>query len=154
MERPILGFNVIREMLQYYLQKDVLVNILTKSFGKSSKVQAIFKSMQQENQAEPVYTKKWMKLPANTSITVSFKANLGMIDQRMSMAFTPNTDCLSEGISIPVSAAVVKSGAAYKINVLVVNETSHNMQLDKNIYLGKVEIIKSITPLQVITRLP
>ena len=87
-------------------------------------------------------------------MTVSFKANLGMIDQRMSMAFTPNTDCLYEGISIPVSAAVVKSGAAYKINVLVVNETSHIMQLDKNIYLGKMEIIKSITPLQVITRLP
>ena len=45
-------------MLQDDQQKDALVNILTKSFGKSSKVQAIFKSMQQEHQAESVYTKK------------------------------------------------------------------------------------------------
>ena len=44
--------------------------------------QAIFKSMQQENQAESVYTKKWMKVSTNTSITVSCKADLGKLDQR------------------------------------------------------------------------
>ena len=49
-ERPILGFDVIKEMLQDNQQKDALVNILTTSFGKSSKVQTIFKSMRQENQ--------------------------------------------------------------------------------------------------------
>ena len=90
-----------------------------------------------------------MKVPAHTSITVSCKANLGMLHQRMSMAFTPDTDCLPEGNSIPDSVVVVKSGAANKVNVLVVNETSHNIQLDKNTYLGNVEIIKSTTPLQI-----
>ena len=49
MERPLLGFNVINKMLQ-----NSIVNILTKSLRKSSKVQAIFKSMQQEKQAESV----------------------------------------------------------------------------------------------------
>ena len=39
-------------------KKAVLVNILSKSDDMSSKVQAIFKSMQQESQAEPFYTKK------------------------------------------------------------------------------------------------
>ena len=58
MERPILGFNVINDMLQDDQQKDALFNILGKSFGKLSKVQAIIEPMQQENQAEPVYTRK------------------------------------------------------------------------------------------------
>ena len=49
MERPLLGFNVINKMLQVSR-----VNILTKSLRKSSKVQAIFKSMQQEKQPESV----------------------------------------------------------------------------------------------------
>lgn len=49
MERPLLGFNVINKMLQ-----NSIVNILTKSLRKSSKDQAIFKSMQQEKQAESV----------------------------------------------------------------------------------------------------
>ena len=67
------------------------------------------------------------------------------------MPFTPDTDCLREGISTPDSVVLVKSGAANKINVLVVNESSHNIQLNKNTYFGNVEIIKSITPLQVKT---
>ena len=101
--------------------------------------------MQQENQAQLVYTKKWMKVPANTSIKVSCKTNLGMLHQRMPMTFTPDIDCLL----IPDSVVVVKSDAANKINVLVVMETSHNIQLDKNTYAGNVEIIKSITSFQV-----
>ena len=90
-----------------------------------------------------------MKVPANASITVICKANLGMLDQRMPMVFTPDTDCLPERISIPYLVVLVKSGAANKISVLVFNETSYNIQLDKNAYLENVEIIKSITPLQV-----
>ena len=73
-------FDVIKEMLQDNQQKDALVKILTKSFGKSSKAQTIFKSMRQENQSELVYNKKWMRVPANTSITASCKANMGMLD--------------------------------------------------------------------------
>ena len=111
------------------------------------RVEPYFKSMQHENQEEPVYTKKWMKAPANKSI--SCKANLGMFDQRMLMIFTPDTDCLHEGISVPDSVVLSKSGVANKINVLVVDKTSHNIQLHKNIYLGNVEIIKSIILLQV-----
>ena len=49
-----------------------------------------------------------MKVPANTSITVSCKAKLGMLDQRMAMAFTPDTDCLLERISVLNSVVLVK----------------------------------------------
>ena len=71
-----------------------------------------------------------MKGPGNTSITGRCKADLGMLDQRLSIAFTQDTDCLIEGISIPDSAALVKKSTVNKISVLVVNETSHNIQLD------------------------
>ena len=47
--------------------------------------------------------------------TVSCKGNLGMLDQRMPMAFTPDTNCLPEGISISDSVVLVKSGAANKM---------------------------------------
>ena len=50
MERPALGFNVIKETLQDDQRKDDIINILTKSFGKSPKFQAISKSVQQKNQ--------------------------------------------------------------------------------------------------------
>ena len=88
-----------------------------------------------------------MKVPASASTTVSCETNLGMLDQIMPMAFALDTDCLPEGISIPDSLVLVKSGAANKINVLVVYEASQNIQLDKITYLGNVEIIKSITPM-------
>ena len=39
LKRPILGFNVIQDDQQ----KNTIVNILKKSFGKPSKFQAIFK---------------------------------------------------------------------------------------------------------------
>ena len=41
----------------------------------------------------------------------------------MAMAFTPDTDCLLEQISVPNSVVLVNVGAANEINVLVVNET-------------------------------
>lgn len=61
--------------------------------------------------------------------------NLGLLDERIAMAFIPDTDCLPEGISVPDSLVLIKSDAANKINVLVVNEASHNIQLDMNTYL-------------------
>lgn len=85
-----------------------------------------------------------MKASANKSITVSFKASLGMFDQRMLMVFTSDTDCLPEGTSVPYSLVLVKQGAANKISVLVVSETPLNIQLDKNTYFGNKVIIKSI----------
>ena len=45
----------------------------------------------------------------------------------MAMAFIPDTDCLPKGISVPDSLVLIKSDAANKINVLVVNEASHNI---------------------------
>ena len=58
-----------------------------------------------------------MKVPVNTSITVSCKANLGILNQRMTMAFTPDAErsCLPEGISISGSAVLVKSGTGKKL---------------------------------------
>ena len=61
MKRAILVFNVFKKMLPDGQQIYALINILTKSFVK---VQAIFKSIQQEELAKPVNTKKWMKVPA------------------------------------------------------------------------------------------
>ena len=77
-----------------------------------------------------------MEVPANTSITMSCKANLGMLGQRMLMTFTPDVDYLPEGISIPDSVVLVKISAANNISALPVNQTSHNIQLHKNTYLG------------------
>ena len=86
-----------------------------------------------------------MKVPVSTSITVSCEAKLGMTDHRFPMAFTPDVDCLPEGISIPDSVVLVKSGAKHHI----IDKTSHNIKLNKNTYLGNVERMKSITSLQV-----
>ena len=65
------------------------------------------------------------------------------------MAFTPDTDCFPKAISIKNSVVLVKSGAVNKISVLVANETSYNIQLDKDAYHENVEIIKSIALLQI-----
>lgn len=115
MDKSILGFYVIMEMPQYYQHKDALVSILTKLFRKLSKVQAIFKSIQQENQAEPVYTKMWINVRDRPSIRLSCKVNLGMLDQRMVIVFTPDTEFLPERVSIPDSVVLAKSGAALRV---------------------------------------
>ena len=44
--------------------------------------------MQQEKQTDPVYTKKWIKAPPNTSITMFCKENLDILDQSMPNVFT------------------------------------------------------------------
>lgn len=64
-------------------------------------------------------------VPVKASITVSCKANLGILNHRMTMAFTPDAErnCLPEGISISGSAVLIKSGTGKKISVLIVNKT-------------------------------
>lgn len=75
--------------------------------------------MQQENQVKPVFTKKQIEVPVHKSITVtvSCKANLAILNQRIPMAFTRDSDCLTEWIAISESVALVKSGPAHKISV-------------------------------------
>ena len=61
MEKPILEFNVVKEMLQDDQRKNTLGKTLIKSFRNLSKVQFIkdiSKSMQRENQGESVCIKK------------------------------------------------------------------------------------------------
>ena len=61
MEKPILEFNLVKEMLQDDQRKNTLGKTLIKSFRNLSKVQFIkdiSKSMQRENQGESVCIKK------------------------------------------------------------------------------------------------
>ena len=48
---------------------------------------------------------------------VSCKENLGMLDERSPITFTQNAECLPEGISLPGSVILGKSGAADKVTV-------------------------------------
>ena len=77
------------------------------------------------------------------------KGNLGMLNQRLPMTFPQNAACIHGGISLPGSVVLGKSGATENVVFLIVNESSHNMQLDKTTYLGNVKIGNLITPLQI-----
>ena len=48
---------------------------------------------------------------------MSCKENLGMLDERSPITFTQNAECLPEGISLPGSVILGKSGAADKVIV-------------------------------------
>ena len=48
---------------------------------------------------------------------MSCKENLGMLDERSPITFTQNAECLPEGISLPGSVILGKSGAADKVTV-------------------------------------
>ena len=65
------------------------------------------------------------------------------------MTFNTDKECLPEGIVIPDTIVVFKTGATNKINHQIFNNSPHEIYLDKITYLGNVEIVKSITPLQV-----
>ena len=158
LEYPILGYNVIEELVQP-------VNLLDDQSTHIAAVQASFHDLDeivlfdlieliQGTKADRLCTIKSSKrdvvIPAKRTVQVHCRANTGPVEEAMPVLFEPHElTPWPQGLAIHETVTAVKRGSTSEIKIDVINKTNHDIVLRKHTILGSLQLVKSITPVEV-----
>ena len=151
MDHPIIGFNVIEEIVKtpsshrLNEREDLLVNSLSSSLKdvKEDNITALieFSSVK--------VTKKDVVIPKCGAATVTCRANTRPTERKLPVLFEPSAEpAWPLGIEVPETLVTIAGGASSRINIRVKNNTEHDITLKKRTMLGKLQLVKSVTPLE------
>ena len=95
-------------------------------------------------------SKKDILIPSGKSVKVSCRANTGGLDKRTPVIFEPNEAApWPDGLSIPETVLCVKPGKSCTASVEVTNMSKSDISLQGRTVLGRLEPVRSVTPLEV-----
>ena len=158
LEYPILGYNVIEELAQP-------VNLPDDQSTHIAAVQASFHDLDeivlldlieliQGTKADRLCTIKSSKrdvvIPAKRTIQLNCRANTGPVEEAMPVLFEPDElTPWPQVLAIHETVTAVKRGSTSKIKIDVIKTTNHGIVLRKHTILGSLQLVKSITPVEV-----
>ena len=156
-DQPIIGFNVIELMVRSTEEEndDVLLNGMSKSFKltKSGDTQILISLIRTSNSDEFCQVKSSKRpqiLPAGQTVHLPCRANTGPIHRKTPVLFAPDELATwPSGLAVHESLTTVKEGNATILLVTVTNNTNHNISLPGRVVLGRLQIVRSVTPVEV-----
>lgn len=161
MDHPIIGFNVIEEIVKtpsshrLNEREDLLVNSLSSSLKdvKEDNITALINFIKTTTPSEfssVKVTKKDVVIPKCGAATVTCRANTRPTERKLPVLFEPSAEpAWPLGIEVPETLVTIAGGASSRINIRVKNNTEHDITLKKRTMLGKLQLVKSVTPLEV-----
>ena len=128
---------------------------MKKSFDscKGEKVQALI-DLISANEPDDLCQVKCRKtdilIPKNQSIDVPCRANTGPINRTVPVLFEPidNTE-LPSGLLLQEELKSIKQGNCSLMNVKITNQTNHDIILPGRTVLGHLQLVRSVTPIEV-----
>ncbi len=89
-------------------------------------------------------------IPNNRSIDVPCRANTGQINRTLPVLFEPigNTE-LPSGLSLQEELKSVKQGNCSLMNVIITNQTNHDIILPGRTVIWHLQLVRSVTPIEV-----
>ena len=156
-EQPIIGFNVIELMVRNTegTEDDVLLGRMSRSFkmSKSGDMQALISLIRTTNSDElcPVKSTKTPHIvPAGETVHLPCRANTGPIHRKTPVIFEPDELATwPSGLAVHESLTTVKEGDATILSVTVTNNTNHDITLPGRVVLGRLHLVRSVTPVEV-----
>ena len=155
LQQPILGFNLIKVIMDAHKNIDALVKMFSLLF-KSSNTDNVkkFVHLTQEpsdDKQTPVRVKdKDVIIPAGRIVQVPCKeADVRFVKVKKVMLFQPGEIDVPEGLQHAETLVMLKPSANNYSKIPVVNDSNKDVILHKNTQLGSLESIKSIVSLQV-----
>ena len=154
---PIIGFNVIEQIVSDDSTDNpdfescfskMFVN--TKSKNAETLVRLI-RTIPIEDKLENVKTsKRDFVIPKNKTVEVPCRANLSLNEKWIPVIFEPhvNPDVPDE-LSVTEAVRNLKSGSCQLFNLQIVNSTDHDILLPGRTQLGSMQLVHSITPVDV-----
>ena len=156
-EQPIIGFNVIELMVRNTEGKedDVLLDRMSKSFkmNKSGEMQALISLIRTTNSDELCLVKSTKRphiVPAGETVHLPCRANTGPIHRKTPVIFEPDELVTwPSGLAVYECLTTVKEGDATILSVTVSNNTNHDITLPGRVVLGRLHLVRSVTPVDV-----
>jgi len=157
----ILGYNVIEELLKMDSQEGEspsgfgILSYLKAAFvdGGESQLEALINLIQapDDDYLCSVWTpKRDTFIPRGQAVKVSCGANTGPVLTNLPVLFEP--DELSQwptGLEIHETLNTVKKGSVSQVDIEVHNTSDHNIILPRRTLLGRLQLRKSVTPMEV-----
>ena len=161
LDHPIVGYNVIEEIVKNpdshfrNSHEETLVSALNSSLpnAKQENVEALINLIRTTTPSELCsvkVTKRDVLVPKNETMVVTCSVNTGPIESRFPVLFEPDVESpWPSGLEVPETLVTLRGGASSRVGIQVRNITDHDIILKNRTVLGKLELIKSVTPLEV-----
>ena len=161
LEMPILGYNVIEELVKVANQEGVtsagscILNSLKTGFVDSgeSQLEALVSLIQTPDDdflCNVRTSKRDTVIPCGEVVKVASRANTGPVVSNIPVLFEP--DELSQwptGLEVYETLTTVKKGSISRVDIEVQNTSNHDIVLPRRTSLGRLQLVKSVTPMEV-----
>ena len=157
-EQPIIGFNVIELMVKNTegeVDGDKLLGRMMKSFHRSrdSDIQALIGIIRANDSGDLCLVKSTKKshiVPAGQTVRLPCRANTGPVHRKTPVIFEPDElAAWPSGLEVHESLTTVKEGDATILSINVTNNTNHDIALPGRVVLGRLQLVRSVTPAEV-----
>lgn len=161
-EQPIIGYNVIEELIKYEPQHDKdttespeqLLKAMRATFPtvKSDSIQALVELVKcQDPDTLGILrtTKKDITIPSRQTVFAACRVNTGPVEKTIPVLFEPDEEKpWPVGLEAEERILKINQGATHRVNVVVKN-TRHDIVLSKRTVLGQLQLVRSVTPVEV-----
>lgn len=158
-ELPIIGFNVIEEVIKRSSSPNtanVLPRIVNDSFPsvKESKARALvnfIQTMDEETDTGLLRVgKQDIRVPPGETVRVKCQVHFGPLEEDLPVVFEPKEEGMwPEGLEVKGCLNRIPSGSSSRMYVPVCNHTEQEVTLRKRTELGTIQLVQSVTPLPV-----
>ena len=116
-----------------------------------NRIQAFVNLLQTPDSVETTVKVKGKNTVASAGciVKVICKANIGDLSQTQPMIFQQEETEFAEGLESTDSVITMKKGVNNYFTVPIVNSSAYDTILKKNMFMGRVEPVKSLLPLEV-----
>jgi len=131
---------------------DKLLGRMMKSFhrSKDSDIRALMSIIHATNSDELCLVKSTKKLhvvPAGQTVRLPCRANTGPIHRKTPVIFEPDELATwPSGLEVHESLTTVKEGDATILSINMTNNTSHDITLPGRVVLGRLQLVRWVTP--------
>lgn len=160
LEYPIIGYNVIEEVVtdkEQLGEENIssLVEVMTATFTdiKEDMVTALIDLVQKsstENLCMLRSSKKDVTVPPGQTVRIPCRVDCGPLERKTPVLFEPVQDSIwPVGLEVSERLLTLPAGLPHRVNIEVHNAAKHGVTLGRHTPLGCLQLVQSVTPLEV-----
>ena len=148
---PIIGYNVIELFVKDNGPEKSLPAVAKSFHNKDASALVNFINGDMTESLCTIKTsKKNVNIPSGQSVDIPCRANTGPIQRKCPALFEPDEQCgWPTGITVQEALVTIKQGKSSIIDIPVTNTTQHDIVLPNRVILGRLQLVRSVTPLEV-----
>eukprot|EP00795_Rhopilema_esculentum_P016100 gene16100-biopygen5442 len=157
LEQPIIGYNVIEELIKSQQQvpdETNLISLLSASFFQTSQSDLNAFVSFVDSKSTPIFStvrtgKKSIIVPKGSTVKISCRSKVGLISRPTPMLFEPDNELsFPSGLEVHESLLTLKRENCDKVGIYVINTSAHDITLKGRTEMGFLQPVRSVTPVE------